>query len=66
MSDSCARISPRWGRCGGWRLPGLAAGQLAANGGHVLVKLGGRGQVTGGDAVEHCLSNFVRQPESDR
>jgi len=48
---------------GGSRLPWLAGGQVAANGGHVLVKLGGRGHITGGYAVQDCLPDFVGQPE---
>lgn len=50
---------------GGSRLVGAAVRQLAANGGHVLVELGGGSQVTCCDAVQGCLPDFVREPEGD-
>jgi len=46
-------------------LVGPAGRQLGANRGDVLVKRGGCGQVTGGDAVQNCLPDLVRQPEGD-
>jgi hypothetical protein len=50
---------------GGSWLAGAAVRQLAANRGHVLVELGSGSQVTGRDAVQGCLPDFVRQPEGD-
>jgi len=46
-------------------LVGPAGRQLGANRGDVLVELGGCGQITGGDAVQDCLADLVRQPEGD-
>ncbi len=47
------------------RLAGAAVRQLASNGCHVLVELGGGGHVTGSDAVQDCLPDFIGQPEGD-